>query len=416
MQVTHGHLSPHHLFLYHSEFARIEDLERIEKHLFLCEDCRTVLESVRNDHPESSVLDLYAVGRLNGPVGNGVKSHLGRCEWCSDTMPLREEKLGKIRLGIDSLLKGAEPKDTEAPGSAAEEFRMPSGPGRDHARDEAREEPETQPEGGQDEENSRTRRPARLLTAYEFYTLGATLAPLAALTPHQSNEQVYRVLMAASVEIEAFLANQELEFGAAEPAGGDLAAELREALALVGGGEREARPAEAVIRRVATALHRLENRLARELGKIDLYRFNSRGTHDLRTLMDHPEAAFDEKTWSLLPGAAQQNWTESARCLVCGFSTAAVFHAVRALEALTAAHLLKLGAPNGDRPLTASLAMLKARGADAGAVNLVEQAAKNPAPFVSDDEALEQFDLTRSAMKALARDMERGSRQRSHWA
>jgi hypothetical protein len=132
--------------------------------------------------------------------------------------------------------------------------------------------------------------------------------------------------------------------------------------------------------------------------------------------MDHPEAAFDEKTWSLLPGAAQQNWTESARCLVCGFSTAAVFHAVRALEALTAAHLLKLGAPNGDRPLTASLAMLKARGADAGAVNLVEQAAKNPAPFVSDDEALEQFDLTRSAMKALARDMERGSRQRSHWA
>jgi hypothetical protein len=97
---------------------------------------------------------------------------------------------------------------------------------------------------------------------------------------------------------------------------------------------------------------------------------------------------------------------------------AALFHAVRALESVIAVHLHKLDIPAVDRSISGRLSLLKARGVDPRAISLAEHATAldKEASFVSEDDARDQFDLIRSAIRALVKDMQRHTAAHRRWA
>jgi hypothetical protein len=455
MQEPSGHPTPDELFLYQAEMAPIDDIERIEKHLLLCRQCRDAVDRIEKEHPEPGALDLYAIGRLNGPIGNGIKLHLSHCRWCSDTLAARSEKVAQVRKGLDILIgQGAaaqpehaelaaqltNPPEPEPPPQPDPFFSIP---------ELSQPEPATLPQYEAPAAPPRPQKtqfdvmslneppplpkpaatppppPAEPLAAppaappphgmsgFAFYALGRKLAFVQALAPGAPGSRTFQTLSDAYDGLHDLLDEKNLALPTTIPVAHELSRALREAMLMATDEAGSGAPALNTDR-LKTAIRRFENALEDDLERIGTLPLESKASEELQNLVDHPDSVFPAQMWSALSPSAQHHWSEATRCLAYGLPTATAFHALRTLESVVDLYLERSGIPAQSRSLQDGLEMLRDRGANPKAVELALHLTSlhcNPLQradcFVSAEEGVDQFDLCTIAIKAFLRDMER---------
>jgi hypothetical protein len=395
MAETFSHPSPDELFLYQAEMTPIDDIERIEKHLLLCRRCRDAVETLEKKHPEPGALDLYAIGRLNGPVGNGIKVHLSHCRRCSETLAQRSEKVAQVRQGLSLLLGQGAAAHPELSETASKLNAPPAAAAGGAAS------PEEPP-------------PAQGMTGFAFYLLGRKLGAVQNMTPGGGNARAFQTLSDAYDALRDFLDEKDLPLPSAMPIAQELSRGLREAMIMAseeGGGPGGA-PANPD--RLKTASRRFENALEDDLQRSGALPLETKATRELLHLVDHPHSVFPPQMWSALSLAAQHHWSEAARCLAYGLPTATAFHALRTLESVVNLYLERSGVSSPPPSLQEGLELLSQRGANPQAVELALRLTSlhgnllhRADCFVSEEEGVDQFDLCTVAIQAFLRDMER---------
>jgi hypothetical protein len=160
------------------------------------------------------------------------------------------------------------------------------------------------------------------------------------------------------------------------------------------------------------ALVRFEVALSVQLDNTDVYIVTSKGTHNTRKLIGEASASFSQGHWFRLSEIARRDWEEGARCLAFGRATASGFHAIRAVEAVVVYYLKKLKVTPKKRDLGHYIELLNGAGVDKRGIEAVDQIRslhRNPLMHPEDtleiEEALDLFDLCKSAIKAILRDM-----------
>lgn len=253
------------------------------------------------------------------------------------------------------------------------------------------------------------------INEYYFYSLAGSLLPLRDLTAEMDNWAAVQILY------PAFLALRQIESGADIPLPicTDSARRLREAMEgpineIMG---RSPIPGPSVITvqhvvSIQNELQRFETVLSVQLDQIDSYRVTQKGTHDTRKLIASPASSFPVTVWGQLPENAQRDWVSAAKCLAFDVSTACGFHAIRALEAVALHYLKTLKVEPKKRDLGHYLELLRENDANPKAVEAADQLRglhrnplMHPEDFLEIDDALDVFDLCKSAIKALLRDM-----------
>jgi hypothetical protein len=450
MQELSSHPTPDELFLYQAEMAPIDDIERIEKHLLLCRQCRDAVDRIEKEHPEPGALDLYAIGRLNGPIGNGIKLHLSHCRWCSETLAARSEKVAQVRKGLDILIgQGAaaqpehadlaaqltnppepEPPAPEPPAQSKPEpfFSIPelTNPETEpqHAAPPQPEPPPVPPRPQKTQFDVMSLNdpppvpksaapPPQGMSGFAFYALGRKLAAVQSLVPGAPYSRTFQTLSDAYDGLHDLLDEKSLSLPTTNPVAHDLSRALREGMLAAteeGGSGAPALNAD----RLKTAVRRFENALEDDLERMGTLPLESNATEELRNLVNHPDSVFPPQMWSALSPSAQHHWSEAARCLAYGLPTATAFHALRTLESVVNLYLERAGVPAQPRSLQEGLELLRDRGANPKAVELALHLTSlhcNPLQradcFVSAEEGVDQFDLCTIAIKAFLRDMER---------
>jgi hypothetical protein len=462
MQEPFGHPTPDELFLYQAEMAPIDDIERIEKHLLLCRQCREAVERIEKEHPEPGALDLYAIGRLNGPIGNGIKLHLSHCQWCSETLAARSEKVAQVRKGLDILIgQGAasqpehaelasqltstpepEPEPQAAPEpeqfisipelsqpepQKAAQHQPPPDPPRPQKTQfdvmSLNEPPPVakaapaSPPPPQDEPPppppppTGDERAVHGMSGFAFYSLGRKLGAVQSLAATASAGRSFQTLSEAYDALHDLLDEKGLPLATTAPVAHELSRILREAIVLA---SDEGVASTLNPDRLKTAVRRFENALEDDLERMGPLPLESKATEELQTLVEHPESSFPPQMWSSLSPAAQHHWSEATRCLAYGLPTATAFHALRTLESVVNLYLEHAGVASQPRSLQEGLELLRDRGANPKAVELALHLTSlhcNPLQradcFVSPEEGVDQFDLCTIAIKAFLRDMER---------
>jgi hypothetical protein len=123
---------------------------------------------------------------------------------------------------------------------------------------------------------------------------------------------------------------------------------------------------------------------------------------------------FDPAHWRWMPRTAQRHWIEASHCIATGISTAAVFHVIRAAEAVTSYYLSKLHVSPLKNDLIGNLELLKENGAEERTLSLADHLAvyhANPildcSYFPGTEAANDIFEIGRVFIRRILRDMER---------
>jgi hypothetical protein len=255
----------------------------------------------------------------------------------------------------------------------------------------------------------------RVREYYNFW-LGTRLSRIAMLQAGMSRIEVFNVLYPVGSALDALVQEKFAPLPMCMDTGIELMKLIQGVLLVnpnkvLSGEDSTWTMTDDTIARMRDAAGRFDTALAIQFDHLDTYRVMPKGTHDTRKLIELPELAF-ENLWKHLADLAQKDWAASSRCLAFDLPTACGFHCLRAMEATTVQYLKLKSVTAPGRDLGQYVKTLVSIGADPATTDLIEQLRKhhrNPLMHPEDTldvpQALAVFDLTKSAIILLVKDM-----------
>jgi hypothetical protein len=164
---------------------------------------------------------------------------------------------------------------------------------------------------------------------------------------------------------------------------------------------------------IGRAKEAFEHVLSAELNNLDTYLLTQQGIYKTADLVDRAEMSFSEETRKIISDEAKKDFRQGGRCLAFELPTAAGYHTLRATEAvLRQYYRLVKDLPVGTKSpeMAQCINELKSAGEDAKLMNILDgirdlhrNPQMHPEAFLSMEEATELFDITKSAINAMAR-------------
>jgi hypothetical protein len=264
------------------------------------------------------------------------------------------------------------------------------------------------------------------LNAYRFYDLGMKVHPLTTLDQKSGNNRVMLIsLLVAREEIERFLTF--LPFRVCESA----AKKLLEAIDSIipkdpDTGEVKRGISSDVLFGGITADYyqtfslvdnakKFETILSAEIPTLDTYFVSQKGAYSTPDLIERAEVVFSESIRHELSAQTIFDVREAGRCLVLNSPTAAGFHILRATESVIREYLAvvtKGTSKSKHRNWGAYIRALTGAGVDPKITSMLDQIRDmhrnplmHPEDSLSNEEAVELFDICKSAIQTIVRDM-----------
>jgi len=163
---------------------------------------------------------------------------------------------------------------------------------------------------------------------------------------------------------------------------------------------------------ISTAKQAFEYVLSAELNSLDTYLLTQQGIYNTADLVERAEMAFSESTRSHVTEEAKKDFRQGGRCLAFELPTASGFHAMRATEAvLRQYHRLVMRLPDTTKSpdMSQCINELRKAGEDAKLISILDSIRDlhrnpqmHPEVFLTMDEAMRLFDISKSAINAMA--------------
>lgn len=254
----------------------------------------------------------------------------------------------------------------------------------------------------------------RRLNDYRFYELGLRLQPLDTIdSKTQYKSIVYELWFARSGVTDFLRAFPELNI--CRSAATELVESITEVVPETW-ADATAKDMEAVVgykgHTVRTAKETFEHVLSAELSSMDTYLLTQQGIYNTADLVDRSEMAFTENTRSVIGEQSTKDFRQGGRCLAFELPTASGFHTMRATEGvLRIYHRLVKQLPVATRSPDMAICINELRAAqeDAKLIYLLDSVRDlhrnpqmHPEVFLTMEEALRLFDISKTAINAMA--------------
>lgn len=264
------------------------------------------------------------------------------------------------------------------------------------------------------------------LNVYRFYDLGVKMRPLTLLDPMSEDNGVTLIsLLVVREDIERFLAF--LPFRVCESEAKKLLVAIDSIIPkdLDTGKVRKDIEGDVLfggivadyyqISSLVTSAKRFETILSAEIPTLDIYFVSQKGAYSTPDLIECAEVVFSESIRHELSAQTIFDVREAGRCLVLNSPTAAGFHILRATESVIRAYLAVVTKgihKSKNRNWGAYITVLKSAGVDLKITSMLDQIRDmhrnplmHPEDSLDDDEAIELFDICKSAIQTIVRDM-----------
>jgi hypothetical protein len=261
------------------------------------------------------------------------------------------------------------------------------------------------------------------LNLHFVYRLGATLGPLAGLTPESTTgDIIWACLDARSRLAEMFNTLPALHLCRAKAK--ELDAAVSELMELFDRGQvpefsvvpGPAKVGEFEYSLISQKAAELQIILAEELQGLPAYHPQQIGIYDTPSLIERAEQILPDSTRAKLEKSVVSEIREAGKCLAFGLSTASAFHMMRATEAVMHQYYVRVCTPSSDATLTswgAYIAELRKRlrpdKTDDEVTAMLQQVKDDhrnlimhPEVVLSAEDAFALFDLAKAVISVIA--------------
>lgn len=250
------------------------------------------------------------------------------------------------------------------------------------------------------------------LNGFGFYELGMSLQPLERLEDSSLYKDVFYQLHSARTSINTLLNN--LPVKVCRTAAQELIDSITDVVPLEW-KDAVAHESETTLGYKSYWIRKhkeeFEHVLSAELNSLDTYMITQQGIYNTADLVDRAEMAFSKRVSSSISKEAKDDFQQGGRCLAFDLPTASGFHTMRATEAvLREYHALAVGPKTGRPPEMAQcINELRKANEDPKILNILDSIRDlhrnpqmHPEVFLSMEEALRLFDISKSAINAMA--------------
>lgn len=261
------------------------------------------------------------------------------------------------------------------------------------------------------------------INQYQFYQLGVNLHPLGAMESGISLRKVAWDLLNAKMWLSYLLSESSpVQLVVSKESADELLTSLRQILPDVAGGSYTLPPIadnrtlnwqEAYS--LKNGLEQFETVFAAELPTCVTYSVSKKGIYDTTDLTDRAHMAIDEDARKVLMSVSKEailDFKQAGRCLAFELPTAAGFHTMRAVEAVLRIYWSLVLKPQlGTKPpeMAQCIDQLRKAGEEPKVMDVLDHARElhrntimHPEAFLSTKDALRLFDISKSALAAMA--------------
>jgi hypothetical protein len=166
--------------------------------------------------------------------------------------------------------------------------------------------------------------------------------------------------------------------------------------------------------RINSAITKFETVISAELQSLSTYYVSQQGIYNTTDLIDRAELALGnpKNTEQTIGEAAKKDFNQAGRCLAFELPTASAFHCTRSVEAtLRKYHRLVKNLPDNEKSpdMAVCINELRSAGEDTKVMDVLDHirdlhrnTVMHPEAFLSLSEALRLFDISKSAINAMA--------------
>jgi hypothetical protein len=253
----------------------------------------------------------------------------------------------------------------------------------------------------------------RRLNDYSFYELGTKLEPLARVQDATKYGSVWFQLSQARDAVELFLENFPLEIcrtpakNLIDTITDTVPRDFNEASTKSGD-----EPLSYHAYYIRTRKTEFEAVLSAELSAFDTYFLTQQGIYKTSDLVERAEMAFGEETRKNIGDDAKKDFRQGGRCLAFELPTAAGFHTIRAVESVLRKYhriVRKLADTDKSPEMAQCINELRSDKEDPKVLDILDHVRDlhrnphmHPEAFLSMEEALRLFDVSKSAINAMA--------------
>lgn len=254
--------------------------------------------------------------------------------------------------------------------------------------------------------------------AYDFYNLAATLHPLANLQYGAKLKDVFYDLYVVKLWLAPLKRGEPVPLTVSWPALEKLVMSIeaivpadRDQIKTL---DMESEVESGILYRIKSATSEFETILSAELLSMNTYYVSQQGIYNTSDLVSRAELALGASL-DIISEAAKKDFSQAGRCLAFELSTAAAFHSTRAVEAvLRQYHRLAKSIPDTERSpdMSNCIDQLRAAGENPKVMDVLDHIRDlhrntyaHPEAFATMDEALGLFDISKSAINAMAKRM-----------
>jgi hypothetical protein len=249
------------------------------------------------------------------------------------------------------------------------------------------------------------------LNGFRFYELGTRLAPLAEISNATPYKSCFYDLWFARAAVRELLKSFPINL-----CRGD-AQKLVDAISEIVPDDwtkASQRDAEEEIGykwySIREAKETFEHVLSAEMTSLDAYLLTQLGIYNTADLVERADRAFPESTRKVITEEAQKDFRQGGRCLAFELPTASGFHTMRATEAvLRQYHKMVFPAVAKPPEMAQCINELRKSGEDPKVLNILDSIRDlhrnpqmHPDSFLSMDEAIRLFDISKSVINAMA--------------
>lgn len=260
---------------------------------------------------------------------------------------------------------------------------------------------------------------------YGLYYLGMNLHPLGQIKAEDGKTvgSIFLQSFSALEALEKFVGSEFIPVGISKDAAKRLIALIERKVLLFGSStataeafrEHAAKPlTPGLVAEFVGAVGELETLMANELPRLDIYSVSQLGIYSTPALIEKAETALSEDVRAAISAEAKRDLNQSGRCLAFGLSTAAGYHAMRATEKVQREYYVRLVKKPERVNMKQCTDELKKAGAPPEIMGILDQIRElhrnpvdHPEIFLEMAEAQELFDVAKSAISAMGRQVAR---------
>jgi hypothetical protein len=262
----------------------------------------------------------------------------------------------------------------------------------------------------------------KLINLFGFYTVGMQVHPLGQLeaTEGKTLRSIFLEAVAASAILRQLLDSEEIPLFLSKDAAIKLLKIIDEELipnkakSFEEFSEQLKKPFTAQdATKLKDGVRDFETVLATELPRLDIYAVTKKGIYSTPDLIEHADMALSADVRKTVSDEAKRDLKQAGKCLAFELATASGYHAMRATErVLREYYTLVVKKPGQNARMKQCVDELRNHGADARVMAVLDQIRDlhrnpidHPEIFMKMTEAIELFDIAKSAISAMARQM-----------